>query len=219
MEQQDTDYIPALRFPWLTNFYDPVVALTTRESKFKSLLITLADIQNGDAILDIGCGTGTLALDVKNKVPTATVYGIDGDPQILEIAKRKALLSNSEITFQLALSYDLPFQGELFDCCLSTLFFHHLNLENKKQTLSEMHRVLKPGGRCCVADWGKPTNILMRFLFFQIQMLDGFDTTQHNVEGLLPTLMESSGFTNIQVMEEVPTIFGTMTLYSMRKEA
>jgi len=219
MEQQGTDYIPALRFRWLTNFYDPVVSLTTRESKFKSLLITFTDIQNGEAVLDIGCGTGTLALEVKNRAPAATVCGIDGDPEILEIAKRKALLLNTEITFQLALSYELPYEDELFDCCLSTLFFHHLTLENKKQTLLEMRRVLKIGGRCFVADWGKPTNTLMRFLFFQIQILDGFETTQHNVEGLLPTIMASSGFTNIQVMEEVPTMFGTMTLYSMRKEA
>jgi len=119
MEQQGTDYIPALRFRWLTNFYDPVVSLTTRESKFKSLLITFADIQNGEAVLDIGCGTGTLALEVKNRAPAATVCGIDGDPEILEIAKRKALLLNTEITFQLALSYELPYEDELFDCCLS----------------------------------------------------------------------------------------------------
>ena len=217
MEQQETDYIPALRFRWLTSFYDPVVALTTRESKFKSLLIMLAEFQNGDAILDIGCGTGTLAREVKDKIPTARVYGIDGDPEILEIAERKAHLSNTEITFQLALSYDMPYQSELFDCCLSTLFFHHLTLENKTRTLLEMRRVLKPGGKCFVADWGKPTNTLMRLLFFQIQMLDGFETTQHNVEGLLPTLMASNGFVDIQVKNEIPTIFGTMTLYSMRR--
>lgn len=217
--QQDNEYIPALRYQWLTRFYDPIVAATTRERKFKSLLSTLANIQNGDTILDIGCGTGTLAIEVKNKTPDAAVFGIDGDPHILKIANQKALQVNTAISFQLALSYDLLYPNENFDCCLSTLFFHHLTLENKMRTLLEMHRVLKPGGRSYVADWGKPTNLLMRFLFFQIQLLDGFETTQHNVEGLLPTLMGSSGFVDIQVEKEIPTIFGTMTLYSMRKGA
>ena len=88
MEQQGTDYIPALRFRWLTNFYDPVVSLTTRESKFKSLLITFADIQNGEAVLDIGCGTGILAGMLAHRGYT-NIDGIDASSNFVEANMKK----------------------------------------------------------------------------------------------------------------------------------
>ena len=58
-------YIPALRIRALTRFYDPVVALTTREREFKQRLIDQLGPAPGQRILDLGCGTGTLALLVK----------------------------------------------------------------------------------------------------------------------------------------------------------
>jgi len=62
MKPSSKSYIPALGYRWLTRFYDPVVRLTTREATFKEALRGQASIQDGHQILDLGCGTGTLAL-------------------------------------------------------------------------------------------------------------------------------------------------------------
>jgi len=80
--------VPALGHPCLTRCYDPVVALTTREETFKRLLIERAGLAPGQVILDLGCGTGTLALAIKRAVPAAQVTGLDGDPEVLRYAHK-----------------------------------------------------------------------------------------------------------------------------------
>ena len=217
MGTNNEQYIPALRYNWLTHLYDPIIAVTTREKTFKKKLIKQADLQKGYEVIDIGSGTGTLALWIKQSEPEAKVIGLDGDPKILSIAQRKSQDQGLSITFEQALSYDMPYSSNRFDRCLSSLFFHHLTLENKEKTFMEMYRILKYGGEIHIADWGKPSNVLMRFLFYQIQLLDGFKTTADNINGVLPKLMKTVGFQNVSVVEEVPTIFGTMTLYSATK--
>jgi ubiquinone/menaquinone biosynthesis C-methylase UbiE len=82
-------YVPALSFDALTRFYDPLVALTLRERKLKGRLLEQARIAPGHAVLDVGCGTGTLALMAKQREPRARVVGLDGDPAVLAIARRK----------------------------------------------------------------------------------------------------------------------------------
>jgi len=217
MKTNNDQYIPALRYNWLTKFYDPIVGLTTREKTFKYKLIKQADIQNGHEVIDVGSGTGTLTLWIKQLEPNAQIVGLDGDPKILSIARQKAKSQELDITFNQGLSSNMPYNNNRFDRCLSSLFFHHLTLNNKENTFREMFRILKKGGELNIADWGKPSNVVMRFLFYQIQLLDGFKTTNDNIKGALPELMKSVGFQNVSIVEEVPTMLGTMTLYSATK--
>ena len=202
---------------WLTKFYDPVIATTTREKTFKKRLITQATIKSEHQVIDIGSGTGTLALWIKQQYPETQVTGLDGDPKILSIARKKSRKMQASINFIQGLSSNIPFDGYHFDRCLSSLFFHHLTLDSKKETLSEIFRILKHGGEIHIADWGKSSNLLMRILFYQIQLLDGFKTTSGNVNGVIPELLSATGFQNVSVVEEISTIFGTMTLYSAIK--
>ena len=212
------NYVPALGYHWLTRFYDAIVGTTTREKTFKNALISQSNLASGHQILDLASGTGTLAIWMKLSQPTATVTGVDGDPAILSLAKRKAQKAGVHINFDHGFSTCLPYQDERFDRIVSSLFFHHLSWENKTLTAREMFRVLKHGGEIHVADWGRAENSLMRGLFFAVQMLDGFENTQDNVSGKLITLFENAGFSEVVQRETFSTIFGTMALYSALKK-
>jgi ubiquinone/menaquinone biosynthesis C-methylase UbiE len=210
-------YIPALSFNWLTPYYDAVIGTSTRERTFKQALIKQARISAGQQILDLGAGTGTLAIWVKQSQPLATVTGVDGDPRILSIAERKAQKAKVSVQFDQALSYRLPYPAMQFDRVLSSLFFHHLSWENKQRTVQELWRVLKPGAELHVADWGYPDNALMRGLFLSVQLLDGFENTQDNVSGKLIELFRQAGFVEVKQRQSFSTLYGTMALYSAIK--
>ena len=210
-------YVPALGYDVLTSLYDPVVALTTREKTFKGRLVEQADVQDGHSVLDLACGTGTLAVLIKQRVPGARVVGIDGDPKILLLAKQKAQKNGVNIVFDHGVSTSLPYGSATFDRVLSSLFLHHLSHEDKVRTVLEVFRVSKPGGEFHVADWGKPQNALMRALFVLVRSLDGFENTRDNVQGKLPELFMRGGFGNVELRTEFATMFGTVALYAMKK--
>jgi 2-polyprenyl-3-methyl-5-hydroxy-6-metoxy-1,4-benzoquinol methylase len=209
--------VPALGFHWLTPYYDFVVRLTTREETFKSALIEQAAIRPNDRVLDLGCGTGTLSVWIKQRHPDAIVTAVDGDPEVLGMAGRKAATNRVEIKFDRAYSNALPHRDRSFEKVMSTLFFHHLTLEDKTRTLAEAYRVLSPGGQLHVADWGKARGPLMRSLFFAIQILDGYKNTQDNVSGKLFEAFSAAGFVNVTERRTFSTMFGTMSLYSAVK--
>ncbi len=215
--QSPDEFIPALRFSWLTGIYDPVVRLTTREKKFKRALLTQAGLTTPMKVLDLACGTGTLAIQAKQANPGCEIAGVDADDQILAIARSKADKAGQAIEFKQGFSTELPYDDQQFERVLSSLFFHHLMPAAKRRTFTEIHRVLKPGGQLHVADWGKAGSPLMRGLFYFIQLLDGFENTRDNVEGRLPDMMRQAGFLNVTTGREFSTMVGTMTLYSAEK--
>ena len=145
-------YVPALGYAWLTPFYDAVVGTTTREKTFKNALIEQSKFKPDHQVLDLACGTGTLAISIKQGHPSVTVTGLDGDPSILALAERKAQRAETEISLVHGLSTDLPYPSEYFDRVVSSLFFHHLDWANKTRTACEIYRVLKPGGECHIVD-------------------------------------------------------------------
>lgn len=211
--ERPAGYLPALRFDLLTPVYDPVVALTTREHKFKATLLHLAELDHSQRVLDVGCGTGTLAIEAAKRHPGIEMVGIDGDPAVLARARHKAAAADVRVGFEQAYSTDLPFPDHSFDRVLSSLFFHHLPADQKHRTFAEVARVLAPGGRLHVADWGKPSGLAMRLLAWPLQLLDGVEYTADNIAGRLPDYMRSAGLTDVAVDTAFPTAFGTMALY------
>lgn len=204
---------PALGFHVLTPLYDRVVAMTTRERTFKRALLDQAGIEPGQNVLDVGCGTGTLAIAAQQQRPGVQVAGLDADPAVLAIAARKARDAGADIAFDLGRSSSLPYADERFDRVLSSLFFHHLSWGDKLLTAREMHRVLRPSGELHVADWGRAGGLVSRTAFLAVQLLDGFDTTSDNVAGLLPVLFGSAGFRQVEETHRIPTAFGIVSLY------
>ena len=211
------DYIPALRFAALTRFYDPVVRMTTRERRVKQHLLTSADILPGTTVLDIGCGTGTMTVWLKQRYPSVNVIGLDADPAILAIAKAKAQRAGVDIRFLEANATTIPLPDNAVQSAVSSLFFHHLNTEQKRAVLAEILRVLVPGGELHISDWGRPSSALMRGLFFIVQLLDGFTTTRDSVEGRLPQLIEETGVRLFREITHFDTVLGTLRQFRATK--
>jgi len=211
---EERAYLPALRFRVLTPLFDRVAQMTTRESRFKDVLVEQAALQDRLDVLDVGCGTGTLALLIKRRNPTCEVTGLDADPQIIEIAARKAAAAGVHLKLDVALSNALPYDDGSFDRALSTLFFHHLTPTDKRETLAELRRMLRPGGQLHIADFTAPSGPVQWALSRQILLFDGPTRTRENLEGLLPDLLSEAGFRDVRTTTTMRTVLGTIGLFS-----
>jgi ubiquinone/menaquinone biosynthesis C-methylase UbiE len=177
--------------------YDVLVRLLTlgKEKSLRDETIRKAAIPLGASVLDVGCGTGTLALLAKVQVGNqGKVYGIDPAPEMIDAAQNKAHQQGYEANFQVGVIEALPFPDNTFDVVLSSFMFHHLPPTLQRRGLSEIYRVLKPGGRLLIADMKRPTTwaerMTMMMLIHQGKINDIYD--------LVP-LMEKAGFVKTQM--------------------
>lgn len=203
-------FVPALGADWLTPFYDAAARLLGEQS-IKRRLIEQAAIRPGHAVVDLGCGTGTLALMVKQMHPEACVTGVDIDPRILEIARRKVAASGVDIELVQGSATEIPLPDASFDRVLSTLMLHHLTTPQKRQALAGARRLLRPGGEIHIGDWGPPQNALMRLASLSFRFFDGGETTGANLRGELPGLVAEAGFRDVRETGHRITAFGTLT--------
>jgi ubiquinone/menaquinone biosynthesis C-methylase UbiE len=207
-------YIPALRFGWLTPVYDPVLRRMMPEVALKQQLIAQAQTAAGQRVLDLGAGTGTLTVMIKQTCPDADVVGLDGDPRVLTLAREKATAAGVTIRFDQGLATALPYDDGAFDRILSSLMLHHLTAEEKLHALGEARRVLRPGGELHVLDFGPPQNApawLLSLLFRRLER------TADNIAGRLPGMFRQAGFSAVEQTEQYMTILGTLALYRGRK--
>jgi ubiquinone/menaquinone biosynthesis C-methylase UbiE len=134
------------------------VALLGREGRMRERMLDLARIAPGESVLDVGCGTGTLAIAAKRRVGDAgKVDGVDASPEMIQRAVKKSKRAHSGASFRVAHAESLPFETSHFDVVLSTVMLHHLRRDVRAQAIQEMRRVVKPGGRILIVDFGKRT--------------------------------------------------------------
>ena len=207
-------YIPALRWKGLTPIYDPVLRWGMREKRFKGELIRQAQIEPGQAVLDLGCGTATLTVMLKQAHPDALVTGLDGDPAVLKIGQTKATKAAVQLTLDQGMAYDLPYPNGSFDRVVSSLMFHHLTTQDKQQTMNEVYRILRPGGRFLIVDFGRPQGIWSQVVSAIMARLE---EVGDNHKGLLLAMMSLAGFTDVTSPARFGTVFGTLYIYSGRK--
>lgn len=210
----NTRYIPALSFRWLTPLYDPLLKWIMREESFKHRLIQLANIQPNMKVLDLGCGTGTLTIMLKRIHPDAHVTGVDGDPEVLDIARNKS--EGLNIQWDQGLASSLPYLDSTFDRVTTSLVIHHLVTEDKRFAFKEIYRVLKPHGELYVLDFGAPHSSLTRFMTTYMRHLE---ETAGNFDGLIPHFAAEAGFGSVKEAENFVTVFGPLSIIQATKGA
>jgi ubiquinone/menaquinone biosynthesis C-methylase UbiE len=204
-------YVPAAGRRLLTPLFDPVMAVTTRERRWRGRVADEALMSTPATILDIGCGTGTLLVELARRNPDARVAGLDGDPDILQRAAGKARAAAVEVELLNGMADSIPLENSSVDSVTSTLVFHHLSPDAKARTLAEIRRVLRPDGRLVIADYGRPHDPLMRAAFLYVQLLDGVQNTRQHAAGQLPDLIAKAGF-HVGSVDRLRTISGTLEL-------
>ena len=204
-------YVPALAFRILTPIYDPVLRLMFDEAGLKRRLLEQAELREGHRVLDLGCGTGTLLALLARAGVECRAHGVDGDPRMLAVARRK--LGPGTAGLVAALAERLPFAPASFDRVLSSLFFHHLPSDSKLPVLRQAHELLRPGGELHVLDFGRPASLTMLAVFSVLRLFDGLDNTRDNVKGLLTRRMEEAGFVSVAEVGAVSTVAGTVAYF------
>lgn len=200
--------------------FDAVVALT-RERLWRGLTVMHLASRPDDTILDVGCGTGSLALLAARVEPAATIVGLDPDPEILAVARQKAAGCDSaaRVRWLTGMGDALvdSVGAESMDAVMSSLVLHQCPLPVKRAILASMFAVLRPGGRLVIADYGLQRTRLMRLAFRIVQFADGKTDTQPNADGVLPELISAAGFDDVREAEVVPTVTGSISIYVARK--
>ncbi len=191
------------------------LCLLNKQAEFDNTLIAALDPQPSHTILDVGCGTGLLCQKISrilDPLQGGCITGIDAAGKMIAAAREKR--GSAHCRFEAMAAEHLEFADASFDAVISSLFYHHVPLDLKKQSLSEAFRVLKPGGTLVIADMDTPTSFMgalvshaSRWLFMQPQIGE-------NIRGVLPVLINEAGFLPPQ---KIAHYFGYITIFLTSK--
>ena len=183
------------------SFYDSVVNILTlgQTSRLRTMTIDQAMLKPGERLLDVGCGTGGVTIPAKKRTgQNGPASGIDPSPEMIAVARRKAESAGLDIDFRIGVIESLPYEDGSFDVVTSSLMMHHLPFDVQQKGLTEIYRVLRPGGRILIADAMKQNSFFLKPLFNLVARHHGL---KFGVEDL-PATLKSAGFIDAIRLEE-----------------
>src|SRR5918995_1661808 len=190
---QRREFLPAAGHDLFLPLYDPLVSLLGGD-RARLDLINQAKIEPSHHILDIGCGTGTLVMLLKQRCPAISMVGLDPDPKALRRAKTKANRAAVSAQFDQGFADELPYNNGSFDRVFSSFMFHHLEEQDRERTLREVLRVLKPGGSFHLLDFaGHDHGSRGHFS----RLIHSSNRMKDNSERRILQLMRYAGFINV----------------------
>lgn len=204
-------FVPALKYHWLTQFYDFFIRFFLKERMIRQAFLSLMKCTPDDKILDMGCGTGTFCGLIKEAFPEIELIGADVDRAILTIARKKY----PGIPF-VEINEKPLFESKYFDKISLMWVLHHLSRAEKIDLLFEMARILRSNGTLYIADWTRPQGFWQRIKFFLVCLVDNFETFKEHREGALPQLFEQAGFREIRLRNTMKTNFGTLAFWECK---
>lgn len=176
--------------------YDWLAPLMTLGSEHRLHRRVVADLalDQPAAVLDVGCGTGTLTRQIYDALPATAprrVCGVDAAEAMIEVARKKAG-PHPGLEFAAALAEELPDPDGSFDRVLSTFFFHHLNYGLKVKALAEIWRVLRPGGQAAILDVDIPYTLFGKICAWSGYWLFHQAEIAENIAGKLREALQES---------------------------
>ena len=204
-------FLPAAGRDLFLPLYDPLTRLFGFDA-IREALLTQANVQPSHRVLDVGCGTGTLVLLVKQRHPQADVSGLDPDPKALARGRSKAARAGVTVQFDQGFADALPYANGTFDRVVSSLMFHHLPRDVKSGMLREVHRVLALGGQLHLMDFtGSHGHGRLA------QLLHPHQALKDNAEDRVLTLMREAGFPEPKHVAGRKTFFGPIAFYAAQR--
>jgi ubiquinone/menaquinone biosynthesis C-methylase UbiE len=215
MVDAERSYLPALGKHWLLPLYDPLLWLLGAD-KPKRQLIEQASLRPGMRVLDVGCGTGSLAVLIKKSHPDAEVVGLEPDPAAIATANRKAKRAMLPIEFERGFSDRMPYPDSSFDRVFSSFMIHHLKPDERSATLREIRRVLKPRGSVHVLDFAPHDSAPHGAGGHRFHLAPH---AHERFEGHMTALMSAAGFDEAIEVARGKIIFGAIAYYRARAPA
>ena len=202
-------FLPAAGHDLFLPFYDPLTKILGAE-RVRNRLIDQAALRPQQRVLEIGCGTGALLMKVKRRHPDVAVVGLDPDNKALDRARRKARAARVTFELERGFSNELPYPAGAFDRVFSCLMFHHLEDDEKQPTLREVLRVLKPGGRLEMVDFGGPGPGLHSRL---TRLFHAHERLSDNSEERVLGRMAEAGLANARALGHASLLVGRVIFY------
>lgn len=202
-------FTPAAGHDFLLPFYDPLMKLLGFGRLHRALL-EQAELRPDHRVLDVGCGTGTLALTVKRLHRGIEAVGLDPDANALARATAKAKRAGLQVRFDQASADALPYGHGSFDRVFSSMMFHHLRPAQKEGMLREVRRVLAPGGRLEFLDFSHPGGHVHGFL---ARLVHSHAELRDNVDERIVDRMVAAGLAGATMVREQGTLFGRVGFF------
>jgi ubiquinone/menaquinone biosynthesis C-methylase UbiE len=203
-------YVPAAGRDLFLRFYDPLTRLFGGR-KIALALLEQASLQPHFKVLDVGCGTGTVAVLIKQLHPAIEITGLDPDPKALAIAAGKAARAGVAVRFDRGFADLLPYEDASFDRVFSSLMFHHVRGDDRPKVLAEIRRVLKPGGSLEFVD------IAGHGHGFLVRLLHGQPAAPPPGEDRMLRRLREAGFADAHKVADRDTGFGPIAFYQARR--
>ncbi len=211
MDDSERSFIPAFGKRWLLPLYDPFLWLLGADAT-KRPLVEQAQIKSGFRVLDIGCGTGTMAAMIKKLHPAAEVVGIDPDPDALAVCKRKSNRAGLAIEFDRGFADHMPYADASFDRVFSSFMFHHLTADEKSATLREIRRVLKAGASLHLLDFIRAHATQSKTSEHGLLVHRGGSVAER-IEERMTAIMDEAGFVDAKEVSRGKIFFGPIAYY------
>ena len=203
-------YVPAAGRDAFLRFYDPLTRLFGGR-KIALALLEQASLQPHFKVLDVGCGTGTVVVLIKQQHPGIELIGLDPDPKALAIAAAKAARAGVTIRFDRGFADLLPYEDASFDRVFSSLMLHHVRGDDRPKVLAEIRRVLKPGGSLEFVDIAGGGH------GFLVRLLHGRPAVPPPGEDRMLRRLREAGFADPRKIADRNTGFGPIAFYQARR--
>ena len=198
---------------WMTGAYDPLIARWPAGQRMRATVVDALAPAPSQRMLELGCGSGRLAIEIKRRCPDVAIDAVDGNRDILAIARDRAKRAGVDIDFKLGDITGCPLEGP-YDSVYSTLVLHHLTLDAKQQVFRRVRELLVPGGSLVIADFSRHHGSGQAILARLSTLSDPLGGKQPHRDGRFEAAMRQY-FSDVRSLARISSVFGTIEVWRL----